>query len=194
MKQLSFYFFLAYITAGCATQPTAVPSAEPAQNNESVNNGTVNSSGIILSSTPAEVVLQPIVACDSYGKLETSAQKKQLSETQQVLAKNKQDLVHRIKLACMYALPSSYIKDATKAHVLLQQLKDDDTLNDTDKAFINQLYLFNNENIKQQQKNRDDAKALDTLSQKYETLEKKYDASEQKLLRLKNIEKKLNVR
>lgn len=101
----------------------------------------------------------------------------------------------------MYALPSSYAKEATKAHVLLQQLKDDNTLNDTDKAFINQLYLFNNENIKQQQKNRDDAKALETLSQKYEslenkyeTLEKKYDASEQKLLRLKNIEKKLNVR
>lgn len=201
MKQLHSYLFIACITAGCASQPTAVSNAEPAQNSESVKNSAVNNGGVVLSPTPGEVVSQPMVACDSYSKLDTSAQKKQLSETQQALAKNKQDLVHRIKLACMHALPSSYAKEATKAHVLLQQLKDDNTLNDTDKAFINQLYLFNNENIKQQQKNRDDAKALETLSQKYEslenkyeTLEKKYDASEQKLLRLKNIEKKLNVR
>ena len=198
MKQLYSYIFLACITAGCATQPTALPSAEPsaapAQNSEGVNNGNVSNGGVILSPTTAEVVSQPMVACDSYSKSDTSAQKKQLSETQQALAKNKQDLMHRIKLACMYALPSSYAKEATKAHVLLQQLKDDDTLNDTDKAFINQLYMFNNENIKQQQKIRDDAKSLETLSQKYETLEKKYNASEQKLLRLKNIEKKLNVR
>lgn len=201
MKQLYSYIFLACITAGCATQPTVVSNAEPAQNSESVNNSAANNGGVVLSPTPAELVLQPMVACDSYSKLDSNAQKKELSETQQVLTKNKQDLMHRIKLACMYALPSSNAKEATKAHVLLQQLKDDNTLNDTDKAFINQLYLFNNENIKQQQKNRDDAKALETLSQKYETLEnkyetleKKYDASEQKLLRLKNIEKKLNVR
>lgn len=194
MKKLSYYIFLTCITAGCATQPVAVPSAETAQNSESVNNGAGKNNGIILSSAPAEVIPQPMVACDSYSKLDTNAQKKELSETQQVLAKNKQNLLHRIKLACMYALPTSAIKDATKAHVLLQQLKDDDTLNDIDKAFINQLYLFNNENIKQQQKNRDDAKALETLSQKYESLEKKYDASERKLLRLKNIEKNLNVR
>jgi hypothetical protein len=194
VKQLYPYIFLACITGGCASQPTAVPSAESAQNSESVNNSAANNGGVILSPTPAEVVLQPIVACDSYSKLDTNAQKKQLSETQQVLAKNKQDLMHRVKLACMYALPSSHAKEATKAHVLLQQLKDDDTLNDTDSAFINQLYLFNNENIKQLQKSRDDARTLETLSQKYETLEKKYDASEQKLLRLKNIEKKLNVR
>lgn len=182
------------MAVGCATQPTALPSTDAVQSNESAVNTSANNSGITLLPTPVEVVTLPIVACDNYSKLDTNAQKKQLIETQQALAKNKQDLLHRIRLACVYALPSSYAKDATKAHVLLQQLKDDETLNNTDKAFISHIYMFNNENIKQQQKSRDDARSFESLTQKYEMLEKKYDASEQKLIQLKNIEKKLNVR
>ncbi len=194
VKHLFSYFFLTFMAVGCATQPTALPSTDAVQSNESAVNTSANNSGITLLPTPVEVVTLPIVACDNYSKLDTNAQKKQLIETQQALAKNKQDLLHRIRLACVYALPSSYAKDATKAHVLLQQLKDDETLNNTDKAFISHIYMFNNENIKQQQKSRDDARSFESLTQKYEMLEKKYDASEQKLIQLKNIEKKLNVR
>lgn len=191
MKQLLSYLFIASVTIGCANKLTVDANTGAAQSNESTPS---NNNGITVLPTPLEVITPPIIACDSYSKLDTNEQKKQLSETQQVLAKNKQDLLHRVKLSCIYALPSSYAKDATKAHILLQQLKDDEALNNTDKAFINQLYMFNNENIKQQQKSRDDARALDVLTQKNETLEQKYNASEQKLMRLKNIEKKLNVR
>lgn len=194
VKHLFSYFFLTLMIVGCATQPTKLPSADVEQSSESAVNTNTNNSGITLLPTPLEVVTLPIVACDNYSKLDINGQKKQLIETQQALSKNKEDLLHRIRLACIYALPNSYAKDATKAHVLLQQLKDDDTLNNTDKAFISHIYMFNNENIKQQQRSREDAKSLESLTQKYEALEKKYDASEQKLIRLKNIEKKLNVR
>lgn len=194
VKHLFSYFFFTLLTVGCASQPTALPSTDSEQSTESAVSTNANNSGITLLPPPVEVVTLPIVACDNYSKLDINGQKKQLIETQQVLAKNKQDLLHRIRLACIYALPTSYAKDATRAHVLLQQLKDDETLNNTDKAFVGHIYMFNNENIKQQQKSREDAKSLESLTQKYETLEKKYDASEQKLIRLKNIEKKLNVR
>ena len=177
----------------CATRPITAP-VEVITNTEEKTVPQPNNSGITLLPPSQEFVTQPIVACDTYSKLDTDNQKKQLSETQQVLAKNKQDLLHRIKLSCMYALPSSYLKDALKAHILLQQLREDDTLGGADKAFINHLYLFNNENIKQLQKMRDDARTIDNFSQKYDALEKKYEASEQKLMHLKNIEKKLNVR
>lgn len=194
MKPLFLFILFVSMTA-CATRPIANHTEDNAQGDESINHQSAPSnSGVTLLPPPVEFIMQPIIACDAYSKLDTDGQKKQLIETQQTLAKNKQNLLHRIKLSCMYALPTSYIKDSLKAHVLLQQLREDETIADADKAFINHLYLFNNENIKQLQKVRDDARALDNISQKYEMLEKKYEASEQKLMQLKNIEKKLNVR
>lgn len=195
MKQLSLYLLLICILAGCATRPVAESNPELTSGNESAGSAPIQqNTGVTLLPPPAEVISSPVRACDGYSKSDINSQKKQWSETQQVLSKNKQDLLHRIKFACMFALPSSYAKDAAKAQVLLQQLRDEDAIGDTEKAFINHLYLFNTENIRQQQKNREDTRALEALTQKYETLEKKYEASEQKLLRLKNIEKNLNVR
>lgn len=181
--------------AGCVTRPVAENTPEPIPSKESASHVPApQNSGVTLLPVSVEIVTQPVIACDNYSKSDTSNQKKQWSETQQALNKNKQDLLTRIKLACMYALPNSYTKDTSKAQVLLQQLRDEQAIGEAEKAFINQMYLFNAENIKQQQKSRDDARALENLTQKYETLEKKYEASEQKLQHLKNIEKKLNVR
>jgi hypothetical protein len=195
VKLLFLLFFISSLLTACATrtEPKAIELNTTVE--ESTASSTIESnSGITLLPAPIELMIQPIIACETYSKLDTDGQKKQWVETQQILAKNKQDLLHRIKHACMYALPSSYMKDALKAHVLLQSLREDDTLASPEKAFINHLYMFNNENIKQMQRMRDDVRTIDILNQKYETLEKKYDASEQKLMQLKNIEKKLNVR
>lgn len=174
--------------AGCASKAVSKNPAQPTP-----DKNTQSQQSIGLPAT-AEVISEPIIACEYYSKSDTTSQKKQWSESQQVLNKNKQDLLHRIKLACMYTLPNSFSRDLAKAQPLLQQLRDDQSIENAEKALIYLLYLFNTENIKQQQKGRDDARALENLTQKYEMLEKKYEASEQKLQRLKNIEKNLNVR
>ena len=195
VKHLLLSLSLIVTMTGCATRPVTENTPEPRPSSENASSAVAQqNNGVTLLPAPVAIITQPIVACEHYSKSDAGNQKKQWSETQQALNKNNQDLLHRIKLACMYALPSSYTKDTAKAQVLLQQLRDEQAIGDAEKAFINHLYLFNAENIKQIQKSRDDAKALETLTQKYEALQKKYDASEQKLQHLKNIEKKLNVR
>jgi hypothetical protein len=194
MKHLHIISLLSLcLLAACAT--TQAPKQQvdtepsPVQPNETVSN-----SGMTLLRAVTTQLTPALLACEEYRVLESDAQKKQYSETLQTLTKNKQDLVHRFKLACMYALPSSYIKDYAKAHIQLQQLREDQTLTEMDKAYINQLYTFNIENLKQLQRLRDESKSLSNLHEKHEALQKKYDETEKKLLRLKNIEKKLNVR
>jgi hypothetical protein len=184
------------LISGCATSQVQKPTTDqepPASDSNAQLPEPTNSGVTLLPAKPADLP-QPILACESYSKADQDGQKKQWLETQQILSQNKQDVVQRIKLACIYALPSSYLKDATKAHTLLSQLREEPALNATEKAYINHLFLFNVENIKQQQKIKDEARSLDTLTQKYDTLQKKYDAVEQKLIHLKNIEKSLNVR
>lgn len=183
------------LISGCATSQVQKPVAdEPPTTDATAQVPEPANSGITLLPAKPEDLPHPILACENFRKAEQDGQKKQWLETQQLLSQNKQDVVQRIKLACIYALPSSYLKDATKAHSLLTQLREDPALSTIEKAYVNHLYLFNVENIKQQQKMKDEAKSLDNLTQKYETLQKKYDAAEQKLIHLKNIEKSLNVR
>lgn len=192
---------LAYLTlllgvillSGCATSQVQKPSADtsPVADTASPPPAPVNS-GVTLLPAKTEDLPQAILACESFSKADADGQKKQWAETQQTLNQRKQDTLQRIKLACMYALPSSNYKEPGKAHALLSQLREDAALSNIEKAYINHLYLFNVENIKQQQKLRDEAKSLDGLTQKYDALQKKYDAAEQKLIHLKNIEKSLN--
>jgi len=191
MKHLHLILLLSsYLLTACATTqaPVAQTEAAPVQASDNSN------SGITLLPAATEQLTPALLACEDYRKQDTEGQKKQYSDTLQTLAKNKQALVHRFKLACMYAIPSSYIKDYPKAHMQLQQLREDQTLTEIDKAYINQLYTFNVENLKQLQRLRDESKSLSNLVEKHEALQKKYDETEKKLLHLKNIEKKLNVR
>lgn len=190
------YVYLALLVcvtllSGCATTQVQKPIEEtPVVDSVSPPPAPVNS-GVTLLPAKAEDLPQAILACESFSKADADSQKKQWAE-QQTLNQRKQDSLQRIKLACMYVLPSSNYKDTSKAHTLLSQLREDNTLSGIEKAYINQLYLFNVENIKQQQKIKDEAKSLDNLTQKYDALQKKYDAAEQKLIHLKNIEKSLN--
>lgn len=184
----------AVLLSGCATSAVQKPITEPAPSSSNANGQlpAPTHTGVTLLPAKTEDLPQAILACEGFSKADSDAQKKQWVETQQILSQRKQDILQRIKLACMYALPSSNYKEATKAHSLLAQLREDSTLGGIEKAYINHLYLFNVENIKQQQKLRDEAKSLDSLTQKYEALQKKYETAEQKLMHLKNIEKSLN--
>lgn len=180
------------LLSGCATTQVQKPVEEtPVIDSVSPPPAPANS-GVTLLPAKVEDLPHAILACEGFSKADADGQKKLWAETQQILNQRKQDSLQRIKLACMYALPSSNYKDASKAHLLLSQLREDNTLSSIEKAYINQLYLFNVENVKQQQKIKDEAKSLDNLTQKYDALQKKYDAAEQKLIHLKNIEKSLN--
>jgi hypothetical protein len=196
MKQVLFTLSIALISllTACATSQSSQQQATNIEATQTNTHESPSNSGVIVLPVKTEVLTPALIACDDYRKLDTEGQKKQYAETLQTLGKNKQDLVGRFKLACMYALPSSYIKDYVKAQTQLQLLREDQTLNDMDKAYIHQLYVFNTENLKQLQRARDDAKSLSGMAEKYDTLQKKYDENEKKLLHLKNIEKKLNVR
>ena len=121
-------------------------------------------------------------------------QKKAFAETNQALAENKNNLLSRLKLASMFALPSSRLRDNAKAQNLLQDILQENTLHPSDFALISLLYEYTTDYTKQLQKSRDEKKNLESAQQKYEALELKNKLLEQKLNELKNIEKTMNDR
>lgn len=143
--------------------------------------------GVKLAPANNEHIIELISFCETYSNLTAEAQRKAFAETNSVLVTNKNDVVHRIRLAAMLALPSSRLRDNAKAQVLLQDLLQENNLSAVDSAFTSLLYEYALDNTKQIQKNRDDAKKLDAAQQKADTLE-------QKLNDLKNIEKTMSER
>jgi glutathionylspermidine synthase len=131
---------------------------------------------------------------DRYSNDTLDAQRKSFNETNRTLIENKLDLTERIKLAIMLSLPSSRMRDTTKAQSLLQDLLQENSLNPTESAFAGLFYEYVLDDIKQSQKNRDDLKKLDLNQQKLEALQQKYDALDKKLNDLKNIEKTISDR
>lgn len=128
----------------------------------------------------------------SNGTLE--AQKKILNETNRALSENKADLIERIKLAIIYSLPSSRLRDTAKAQNLLQDLLQENNLNSVESALTSLFYEHVLDDIKQAKKNRDDLKKLELSQQNLEALQQKYEALDKKLNDLKNIEKTISDR
>jgi len=167
-------------------------------------NGTIKSPAPTNSSLPASItrmisskhdrIDELLLFIESYSNLTLDAQKKVFASTNQTLAENKNNLVQRIKLAIILALPTSRLHDTTKAQGMLQDLLREDSLEPEETALLGLLYEYAQNDNKQLQKNRDDAKKLESVQQKYEALLQKYDALEQKLNELKNIEKTMNER
>jgi hypothetical protein len=173
---------------------------------KSVNVNPIEISNVVkLAPAKQERITELLAFSDSFSNLTLEAQKKYFADTSQALVENKNDLTQRIKLAIMYALPSSRLRDVTKAQNLLQDLLQENSLNPQEFAFTSLLYEYSLDNIKQLQKNKEDTKKLDVLQQKYDTLqqknaaldqknatlEQKNAALEQKLHDLKDIEKSM---
>jgi hypothetical protein len=138
---------------------------------------------------------------EAYSDLSAEAQKQELQATNQVLARNPNDLLHRFKLVMIYGLPSSNLADTPKAQNLLQQLLQENTLANTQLAFAHVLFDYLIAVNKVGKTNRDDQKRADTLLQKNEALQQKLeasqlklDAAQQKINELKNIEKSMGER
>ena len=147
-----------------------------------------------MSDSKLDRVDNLLLFIDRFSNDTFDVQKKSFNETNRALIENKTDLTERIKLAIMLSLPSSRLRDTTKAQSLLQDLLQENTLNPSESALTSLFYEYVLDDIKQSQKNRDDLKKLDLSQQKLEALQQKYDALDKKLNDLKNIEKTISDR
>lgn len=141
-----------------------------------------------------DYALELLYFIDQYSNLAPDMQKKLFAETNQQISENKNYAFNRLKLASMLSLPSSRMRDNAKAQTLLQELLQGNTLSSAEYSLISLLYEYTTDNGKQQQRNREDAKKLESVQLKYEALELKTRILEQKLNELKNIEKTMNER
>ena len=124
-----------------------------------------------VTQSPTISRLDVLDFAESYGELSLEGQKKELQQNSQ----NKNDLTSRIKVAMIYALPNSKLRDTNKAQALLDDLARDKYL-DGDRKILTLImrdYIAEN--------NRLGIKARDE--------QKRADALQQKLDELKNIEK-----
>lgn len=177
------------LLTACAGKSYAVKTETP----KNTNNGIVS----VIAKVPSdkqERLSELLSFIESYSNLTLDAQKKVFAVTNLGLAENKNNLVLRIKQAIMLSIPTSRLRDTTKAQALLQDLLRDSGLDTEESALLGLLYEYTQDDIKQLQKIRDEAKKQDTTQQKYEALLQKHEALEQKLNELKNIEKTINDR
>jgi hypothetical protein len=181
IKSFIIVIICAATICACAIKPSIHDSGTP-------------SNGIRIFSSSQDRVLELLAFCETYSNLTPEAQKKAFAATSQALATNKNDLMQRTKQAIMLALPSSRLRDTTKAQNLLQDLLQENNLSRSDADLIGLLYEYTVFDNKQLQRVREETKKNELTQQKYETLLQKNEALEQKLNDLKNIERTMNER
>ncbi len=169
----------------CASKNTNIKSTE--------NKPEINKT-IISCVSKQERVNELLSFIDNFSNGTLDAQKKMFNETNHALTESKFELTERIKLAVMYSLPSSRIRDIGKAQNLLQDLLQENSLDPTESALTSLFYEYTLDDIKQSLRNRDDLKKLDLTQQKLDALQLKYEALDKKLSDLKNIEKTISDR
>ena len=131
---------------------------------------------------------------ESYANLPIDMQKQELANTNQALALNPNDLLHRMQLVMIYGLPSSSLLDTPKAQNLLQQILQENILVNTQLAYAHVLFDYLIAVNKANKGNKDDQKRAEMLQQKNEALQQKLETAQQKLDELKNIEKSMGER
>jgi len=187
MNRKNFTVLLCSLVLSCACSNKAIV-------NTASNSNVARINTMKTSTFKQNNAMELLAFIDNYSNLTPEMQKKVFAETNQTLAENKNNLLNRFKLASMFALPTSRLRDNAKAQNLLQDLLQENTLHPSDFALISLLYEYTTDYTKQLQKSREDNKKLESIQQKYEAMELKNKVLEQKLNELKNIEKTMNDR
>lgn len=196
LRPLLLIFTLSFSIAACVNAPNK-PSAASSQN------ATVK-----LNPPKTIDAIEYLEFAETYSNLLPDVQKQILNSSNQALALNKNDLMHRMKLVMIYGLPSSSILDTVKAQNLLQQILQEDILSNSQLAFAHVLFDYlvlankgtksNGDDLKRGdgllQKNEALQLKLETTQQKLEAAQQKLDISQQKLEELKKIEKSMSER
>jgi len=126
--------------------------------------------------------------------LSPELQRKELAEVNQAYAANKQFVDTRVKLALLYGLPASKVRDAAKAQALLEDLMREPSLDTERKPLVSLVRDYLVETTKLSQKLRDEQKRSDNLQTKIDMAQQKADSLQRKLDELKNIEKTMTDR
>jgi predicted O-linked N-acetylglucosamine transferase (SPINDLY family) len=186
----------ACLATACATQPIATPS-------KTVQTSPVNKSTAAVKIVPSKNTdaIEFLNFAETFSNLPIDSQKQTLLETNQVLAVNPNDLLHRMKLVMIYGLPSSNLPDTAKAQQLLQKIMQEDILANSQLALANLLFDHLSVVNKPTKTTNSDPKRLESLQQKNEALQQKLEATQQKLEaaqqkldELKKIEKSMGER
>lgn len=130
-----------------------------------------NSTTGTISQTPTAVSgstsrLDVLDFAENFGEMSLEAQKKELHQNSQ----NKNDLTSRIKVAMIYALPASKLRDTNKAQALLDDLSKEKNLDGDRKILTLIMRDYIAENNKLGNKARDEQRRADTLQQKLDEL------------------------
>ena len=196
LRPLLLIFTLSFSIAACVNAPNK-PTTSSSQN------ATVK-----LNPPKTIDAIEYLEFAETYSNLLPDVQKQILNSSNQALALNKNDLMHRMKLVMIYGLPSSSILDTVKAQNLLQQILQEDILSNSQLAFAHVLFDYlvlankgtksNGDDLKRGdgllQKNEALQLKLETTQQKLEAAQQKLDISQQKLEELKKIEKSMSER
>ncbi len=167
--------------AGCAMQARKpVKPAEP----------------VLTAPAPTESIYAYIAATMASTQ---ELQKKEVSQLNQALANTKPDdstLLVRMKLAALYGLPNSRVRDPVKAQTLLDQLLREPALENDHRVLAGLLKDYVTDTTKLNAKVRDEQKRADAMQSRLDNLQSKTDSAQQradnlqrKLDELKNIEK-----
>jgi hypothetical protein len=204
MKIFVILFLICFVAA-CAVQNKTAASKAPATKipAEAVQTSPVNKSTATIKIAPSKNIdaIEFLNFAESFSNLSADSQKQTLIETNQVLAINPNDLLHRMKLVMIYGLPSSNLPDLPKAQQLLQKIMQEDILANSQLAFANLLFDHLTVANKLSKNGNGEPKRTDSLLQKNEALQQKLDATQQKLDaaqqkldELKKIEKSMGER
>jgi hypothetical protein len=206
MKNCILLLLWACLVAACANPATKTstnktgPVAKPI---EAAKVSPANKSTAAVKVIPVKSIdaIEFLTFAEDFSNLPIDSQKQALIQTNQALAINPNDLLHRMKLVMIYGLPSSNLLDTPKAQQLLQKILQEDILANSQLAFANLLFDHLVMANKPSKNNNGDNKRVDSLQQKNEALQTKLDltqqkleAAQQKLDELRKIEKSMGER
>ncbi len=187
IKKLLTVLSLSITLVACVSQVSKL-------NSDKLNTDVRSANGVKLIPTKNSDASEFLNFAESYANLPIDMQKQELANTNQALALNPNDLLHRMKLVMIYGLPSSSLLDTPKAQNLLQQILQENILVNTQLAYAHVLFDYLIAVNKVNKGNKDDQKRADMLQQKNEALQQKLESAQQKLDELKNIEKSMGER
>ena len=186
ISYLSIILCISLLISACVN-PASKSNAEPKQGN-----------GAKIVPTKTMDATELLNFAESYSNLPQEEQRLELSNINQVLALNPNDLLNRMKLVMMLGLPSSSFADTPKAQGLLQQLLQENILTNSQLAFAHVLFdylIVVNKGGKSDQKHVDALQLkLEAMQQKLDATQLKLEAAQQKLDELKSIEKSMSGR
>lgn len=160
----------------------------------STKSPTALQSGLQIKLTESSAVSEFLNFSAQYSSASLDVQKQELMLANQSLALQPEDIVQRMKLVMIYALPNSQLQDSQKAQNLLQNLLQENVLSDTQLSFAHLLFDQVLANSRLNLKIKDEQKRVETLQQRNINLQLNLDAAKQKIIELRNIEKLMGER